>query len=105
MYQKVAIVTKIKEESFFSSFKVLAEEGYLKVAKPGAKKKRRAGRGVEDDRDADAAFFQKIQTLKKGMSLEVSNLAIKRRKDVAAEALQFRVFDPCDGKCRAADRG
>lgn len=32
VYQKVAIVTKIKEESFFSSFKVLAEEGYLKVA-------------------------------------------------------------------------
>ena len=28
VYQKVAIVTKIKEESFFSSFKVLAEEGY-----------------------------------------------------------------------------
>ena len=29
VYQKVAIVTKMKEESFFSSFKVLAEEGYL----------------------------------------------------------------------------
>ena len=32
MYQKVAIISKIKEESFFSNFKVLAEEGYLKVA-------------------------------------------------------------------------
>ena len=40
VYQKVAIVTKIKEESFFSSFKVLAEEGYLKVA--GMPKKKTA---------------------------------------------------------------
>ena len=32
MYQKVAIISKIKEESFFSIPKVLAEEGYLKVA-------------------------------------------------------------------------
>ena len=38
VYQKVSIVTKIKEESFFSSFKVLAEEGYLKVTGvPGRK--------------------------------------------------------------------
>ena len=82
VYQKVAIVTKIKEESFFSSFKVLAEEGYLKVAKPQAPKKEKEEQEEEseDDRDADAAFFQKIQTLKKGMSLEVSNLAIKEGK-------------------------
>ena len=31
VYQKVAITTKVKEESFFASFKVLAEPGYLKV--------------------------------------------------------------------------
>ena len=32
VYQKVSIVSKMRGESFFSSFKVLAEEGYLKVA-------------------------------------------------------------------------
>ena len=32
VYQKVSLVTKIQNESFFSSFKVLLEEGYLKVA-------------------------------------------------------------------------
>ena len=31
VYQKVAITTKVKEESFFASFKVLAEPGYLKL--------------------------------------------------------------------------
>ena len=32
VYQKVSLVTKIQNESFFSSFKVLLDEGYLKVA-------------------------------------------------------------------------
>ena len=32
VYQKVSLVTKIQNESFFSSFKVLLDEGYLNVA-------------------------------------------------------------------------
>lgn len=73
VYQKTAIVTKMKEESFFASFKVLAEEGYLKVAGiPGQKK--------DGDENTDAAFFQKIQTLKKGMTLPVQALEIKEGK-------------------------
>ena len=32
VYQKIGLVTKIQSESFFSSFKVLLDEGYLKVA-------------------------------------------------------------------------
>ena len=32
VYQKISLVTKIQNESFFSSFKVLLDEGYLKVA-------------------------------------------------------------------------
>lgn len=32
VYQKISLVTKIQHESFFSSFKVLLDEGYLKVA-------------------------------------------------------------------------
>ena len=60
VYQKVAIVTKMKEESFFSSFKVLAEEGYLKVAGVPGKK--------SDGEDTDAAFFAKIQGLKKAFA-------------------------------------
>lgn len=91
VYQKVAIMTKIREESFFSSFKVLAEEGYLKVAGiPGQKKSggivKDSAKGAEEDtddtggKDTDAAFFQKIQTLKKGMVLEVQSLEIKEGK-------------------------
>ena len=107
VYQKVAIVTKIKEESFFSSFKVLAEEGYLKVAKPQALKKEKEEQEEEseDDRDADAAFFQKIQTLKKGMSLEVSLILRSKKERRRRQSVTIPGFYPCDGKCRAADRG
>lgn len=81
IYQKVAIVTKMKEESFFSNFKVLAEEGYLKVAGiPGQKKTITSDDGQDEEKDTDASFFQKIQSLRKGMSLEVQSLDIKEGK-------------------------
>ncbi len=97
VYQKIAIVTKIKEESFFASFKVLAEEGYLKVTGvPGQKKdiseaeekngKKNRSKDQEEEeesgteRNMDAAFFQKIQRLKKGMILPVQALEIKEGK-------------------------
>ncbi|CUX41614.1 DNA topoisomerase [Clostridium sp. C105KSO13] len=89
VYQKVAITTKIKEESFFSSFKVLAEEGYLKVTgNPQTKKK--TGRDTADNendesgdggnqggQNMDLSFFRVIQSLKKGAVLTVRSLDIK----------------------------
>ncbi len=79
VYQKVAVVTKIKEESFFSSFKVLAEEGYLKVAGiPGKKNDGNPENDNAEEKDAD--FFAKIQSLKKGMTLPVQSLDIKEGK-------------------------
>ena len=79
VYQKVAVVTKIKEESFFSSFKVLAEEGYLKVTGiPGKKNDGNSENDSAEEKDAD--FFAKIQSLKKGMTLPVQSLDIKEGK-------------------------
>ena len=81
VYQKVAIVTGIKEESFFSNFKVLAEEGYLKVAGlPQAKKSAAEAEEENGEKDTDTAFFEKIQALKKGMILQVQSLDIKEGK-------------------------
>ena len=78
VYQKVSITTKIKEECFFSSFKVLAEPGYLKVTGiPGQKKNTD---GEENEKEADAAFFEQIQSLKKGMIIPVQRLEIKEGK-------------------------
>ena len=75
VYQKVAITTKVKEESFFASFKVLAEPGYLKVVGiPGDN-----GDGNEDMASSQA-FFEKIQSLKKGMTLPIQGMEIKEGK-------------------------
>ena len=97
VYQKVAIVTKIKEESFFSSFKVLAEEGYLKVA--GIPKKKASQTATKDssngnsennnndtndeagsdssDQSLDTGLFEVIKSLKKGVVLQARALDIK----------------------------
>jgi DNA topoisomerase-3 len=95
VYQKVAIVTKMKEESFFSSFKVLAEEGYLKVAgmpkrktaQTAAKDGGNASNTVDDtneengsdsaDQSLDTGLFEVIKSLKKGAVLPVRALDIK----------------------------
>ena len=75
VYQKVSIVTKRKEEQFFSSFKVLAEEGYLKVTGvPGTKKGEDAG---EDNENQDEDLFSLVQKLRKGMQLNVQGFRIK----------------------------
>ncbi len=97
VYQKVAIVTKMKEESFFSSFKVLAEEGYLKVA--GMPRRKTAQTAAKDsvngnsennnndtndeagsdssDQSLDTGLFEVIKSLKKGAVLPVRALDIK----------------------------
>ena len=67
VYQKVSIVSKMREESFFSSFKVLAEEGYLKVA----------GMPQSKDQAPDTDLFDVIKTLRKGTVLPVQSLDIK----------------------------
>ena len=82
VYQKVALVTEIGGEQFFSNFRVLAEEGYLKVAGVPVPKKNANGNDAEGDGsdnnvDLDAAFFASIQKLKKGDILDVKSLDIK----------------------------
>ena len=90
VYQKVSITTRIRTESFFSSFKVLAEEGYLKVT--GVPRQKKDAKGAADgqerngeensgnesgDQNPDSGLFEIIKSLKKGMSLPVKALEIK----------------------------
>ena len=81
-YQKVAIVMQIKEEQFFSNFRVLAKEGYLKVV--GVPKNKKSNENDSDDnaensegKDLDIHLFEYIQKMKKGDILAVSGLDIK----------------------------
>lgn len=105
VYQKVSLVTKIQNESFFSSFKVLLDEGYLKVATNSFAKRKVAdamsggnrtgvagNNGNEDsdldngkngsdnsseDMACDTRLLTALQNLKKGDILSVDSLSIK----------------------------
>lgn len=90
VYQKVAVTAKIRGEVFFSNFKVLAEEGYLKVVGvPGRKTgsvSEASGNSAENEtadnggKGTAKAFFEKIKSLKKGMEVPVQSLEIKEGK-------------------------
>ncbi|MBQ8305179.1 MAG: type IA DNA topoisomerase [Blautia sp.] len=90
-YQKVNLVTKIGNESFFSSFRVLLSEGWLAIATNSFAKKNTAGKKDEEksgegssdgsneteDVSCDEALLSALRTLKKGDILPVINLSIK----------------------------
>ena len=65
VYHKMSITTQMRGESFFSNFKVLVEEGYLKVV------------GTGNDNDVDAGLFELLKTVQKGSVLPVRELTVK----------------------------
>ena len=104
VYQKVSLVTKIQGESFFSSFKVLLDEGYLKIASNSFAKRKaadavnganqasaagNAGSDADSDNEkngsdnssedmaCDTRLLAALQNLKKGDILSVDDLSIK----------------------------
>ena len=88
-YQKVSLVTvnhtNNMPEKFFTSFKVLAEEGYLKVMEFSFGKKKESEKetaeknksGEEEDIKCDASFLEAVTKLKKGMTVEVNEYFVK----------------------------
>ncbi len=89
VYQKISLTTKIDTECFFSNFKVMVDEGYLKVAgyqgNATEKKEKDSNAQQEEnsnDEDGDndsfgLDFFEVIKGLKKGMKLNVNSFCIK----------------------------
>lgn len=68
VYQKVTVVSSVRGEKFYAAFKVLAEEGYLKVA---------ATSQNSQDAGPDTSLFEAVQKLKKGSVLPVKSVEIK----------------------------
>lgn len=91
VYQKITIVTKRKTECFFSNYKILLEEGYLKVAKKGlglisekespksedkkGETKEEAKGEIKEEIEAEGKagleLLEEIKKLKKGMKLPI----------------------------------
>ena len=83
VYQKVSLTTKMQNESFFASFKVLEEPGYLKVMEYSFRKKKEETISEKDnvqetvDNVCDADMLAKVMALRKGAILPVTALEIK----------------------------
>ena len=83
IYQKISLVTGMGKEKFFSSFKVLADSGYLKVMEYSFQKKKESSNtnadnsGESGEESCDVNFMEILSNLKKGMELPVKELNIK----------------------------
>ncbi len=95
IYQKMGITARIEQESFFANFKVLVEEGYLKISRfsfaknkqesistPESAAEETAGeekdKGSEEEEvKCDEEFLKKLGGLKKGDSFTVSGVELK----------------------------
>lgn len=76
VYQKINLITQMKQEKFFSSFKVMVSPGYLKVMNYSFSKKKE-GDNNDQEKEYDQAFIEQVAALKKGAVLEVTELTIK----------------------------
>ena len=72
-YQKVGLNIQADKEQFFANFKILVNEGYLKVVPNSFDKKK----NEEDEMKCDAEFMEVLKTLRKGSKLSLEKTEIK----------------------------
>lgn len=85
VYQKITLGVKMKGETFTSGFKVLADQGYLKVAQNSFARKKteeyteeeKKEEPKEEEASCDASFMEALSALRKGMSLATGELGKK----------------------------
>ena len=77
IYQKIALTTAINNERFFSNFKTLVDEGYLKVTRYSFAKKSSDDTTEAEETSCDAAFMAQLNALKKGVELPLKDIEIK----------------------------
>ncbi len=77
VYQKIALELERRQEHFFSNFRILLEEGYLKVAGGAPSPQRETKDGEEQDIKNDPAFLELLKKAQKGDVLSVSDLQVK----------------------------
>lgn len=78
VYQKLNVVVKAGEEKFFTSTKVLLEEGFLPVTQYSFTKKKARGEEDENDNGINPDDLKEILSkLKKGMSVSLQECKVK----------------------------
>ena len=84
IYQKVSIISDVKNEKLYASFKVLVDEGYLSVAKNSFAKARNDAKVKDDDsvdnkedNKCDVALFEVLKKYRKGSTITFNGFNIK----------------------------
>ncbi len=75
-YSKVAVNLDCKKERLAASFKVLVDEGYLKIARNSFSKQGKQEDSEESEK-CDTALFEALKKLKKGDKLNIDGFEIK----------------------------
>lgn len=92
VYQKFALGIRVKEEKFFANFKVLAEEGYLKVTEFSFKKPKstqggaKAADGKDSDGGPDTKEGAESEEQEEKCDAEMTALLMKLKKGDAIDA-------------------
>lgn len=82
VYQKLSLTVNKDGERFFASFKVLIDEGYLKVMEYSFSRKKEPqekelNQGKEEETSCDTEFLEMLSGLKKGSVLPITEFVIK----------------------------
>lgn len=81
VYQKVNLVTVMEKDNFFSSFRVLQSEGYLKIAANSFAAKKASEKSQDSEEEENTScnevLLAALQKLKKNDILSVDSLSIK----------------------------
>lgn len=88
-YMKLSLTAEREKETFFASFKVMTEEGYLSIAtssfakfsrKDGKNTEKKENENPEDSEEVsgtDVSMIQAFQNLKKGTKISMTGMTIK----------------------------
>ncbi|TAH69726.1 MAG: type IA DNA topoisomerase [Anaerolineaceae bacterium] len=90
IYRRINITIHIEKEAFFSTFRILEQEGYFEIAGNPSSSKSKQNNADKQDKQKDAeendeleddtrdqSFIEAIMSLRKGMKLPVDGLSIK----------------------------
>lgn len=77
VYQRVQLVLGVESERLFAGFRVLLEEGYLKVLPASERGKKKEKDEETEDLKCDTAFLEVLGRLKKGARIPAGEFLIK----------------------------
>jgi len=79
VYQKITLKTNIENETFFSNYKTLLEEGYLKVLQYSFKQEKKNEESKEEsaEKELNEAMEQFLLSVKKGCPVKTMEINIK----------------------------